>query len=329
MMYFCTLFDSYYIHKGIATYLSLEKVATDFHLYVMAFDRDCYDKLRSLSFMHMTVELLDDFETPDLLAVKSTRNRAEYCWTCSPAICWHFLNKYNLPSITYIDSDLFFISDPKIIFDEIGDRSIAITEHNNVDSSRSGRFCVQFNYFKNDEEGRSSLKWWRDSCVEWCFARFEDGKFGDQRYVERFPERYKSLCIVANRGAGIGPWNMNRYQYTDHSLVFNGREDDFVFFHMHGIKSEFRDDQLILRCIDCLLNDETQRLFFEPYSALLLKVYNKYLGKDLKECKIVRKTKRAILFSKIKHYFRKNPIAQWVYNDLFNVKYSGNEQKQI
>ena len=329
MMNFCTLFDSYYIHKGIATYLSLRRVTDNFHLYVMAFDRDSYEKLNSLGFDNMTVEFVDDFETPDLLEVKLTRNKAEYCWTCGSAITWHFLNKYSLPGITYIDSDLFFLNDPKVVFDEIGNKSIAVTEHNNVDSSMSGRFCVQFNYFKNDEEGRKALKWWRDSCVEWCFDRYEDGKYGDQRYVDQFPQRYKSLCIVKNLGAGIGPWNMNRYQYTNHSLIFNRREDDFVFFHMHGIKSEFNGDQFVLRCVDCRLSDDTQRLFFEPYVKLLLEVYNKYLGRELKSYKIVRKSNKAILFSKIKLRFRTNPIARWIYKDLLGVKYNGNEEKQI
>lgn len=329
MMNYCTLFDSYYIHKGIAAYLSLEKVTKDFHLYVMAFDKDCYDKLKSLGFDKMTVEMVDDFETPDLLAVKPTRNKAEYCWTCGSAITWHFLNKYQLPNITYIDSDLYFMKDPKVVFDEIGDKSIAVTEHNNVDSSMSGRFCVQFMFFKNDEEGRTALKWWRDSCVEWCFDRYEDGKYGDQRYVDQFPDRYNSLCIVKNLGAGIGPWNLNRYEYTNHSLIFQGREYDFVFFHMHGIKSEFNGDRLILKCVDCIVNDETQRLFFDSYAKLLIEVYNKYLCKNLAGYTIVRKSNVAILFSKIKLIFRKNPIAKWIYKDLLRVKYNGNEQKQI
>ena len=329
MMNFCTLFDSYYIHKGIATFLSLESVSKDFHLYVMAFDKDCYEKLKSLSFEHMTVELVDEFETPDLLAVKPTRNKAEYCWTCGSAITWHFLNKYNLPSITYIDSDLFFLNNPQVVFDEIGEKSIAVTEHNNRDSSMSGRFCVQFNYFKNDEEGQTALKWWRDSCVEWCFDRYENGKYGDQRYVDQFQQRYKSLCIVRNLGAGIGPWNMNRYNFTDHTLQFEGREYDFVFFHMHGIKSEFKDDILILRCLDCVVDDQTQKLFFEPYAELLLKVYNNYLGRRLNGYVIVKRTKLSILKSRIKLRFRKNPIAKWIYKDLLGIKYKGNEQKQI
>ncbi len=328
-MNFCTLFDSYYIHKGIATYLSLENVAQDFHLYVMAFDKDCYEMLNSFGFVKMTVELVDDFETPDLLAVKPSRNKAEYCWTCGSAVTWYFLNKYQLPSITYIDSDLFFLSNPKIVFDEIGDKSIAVTEHNNVDSSMSGRFCVQFNYFKNDVEGRTALKWWRDSCVEWCFDRYEDGKFGDQRYVDQFLDRYQSLCIVQNLGVGVGPWNMNRYNYSDHSVIFNGRENDFVFFHMHGIKTEFKGNTLVLRCVDCIINDEIQSLFYEPYVQLLMVVYNKYLGKGFKRYKIKRRAKLSILKSKIKLRFRNNSVAKWIYKDVLGIKYSGNEQKQI
>lgn len=39
MFNFCTLFDSYYLDKGIALYESLEKVCKDFHLYIFCFDK--------------------------------------------------------------------------------------------------------------------------------------------------------------------------------------------------------------------------------------------------------------------------------------------------
>ena len=35
---FCTLFDSYYLDKGLALYLSLKKVCDNFRLYVFCFD---------------------------------------------------------------------------------------------------------------------------------------------------------------------------------------------------------------------------------------------------------------------------------------------------
>lgn len=327
MMNFCTLFDSYYIHKGIAAYLSLERYTDDFHLYVMAFDIDCYNKLKEIGFKNMTVELVDNFETPELLKVKPSRNRAEYCWTCGPSVIDFFMKSYNLENLTYIDADLFFLSSPEVLFKEIGNKDIAITEHNNEDSSISGRFCVQYQYFTNKREGLASLHWWRDRCIEWCFSRYEDGKFGDQRYIEQFPDRYKSLCIIQNRGAGIASWNMNRYDYTNHSVIFEGEEYDFVFFHMHGIRTDIVDSVLQIHCVTCILNDDTKKLFFEPYAKLLMQVYNDYLGKQVKDFVIIERTKLSILYSDIKKIFRGNKLIRKIY---FTFKsYNGLEKKQI
>lgn len=329
MMNFCTLFDSYYIHKGIAMYLSLEKVTDDFTLYVMAFDNETYEKLESIGFQHMIVERLQDFETPELLSVKPTRNKAEYCWTCSPSVTWYFLEKYNLTDITYLDSDLYFMNDPKIIVDEIGDMAIAVTEHNNIDSSASGRFCVQYMYFKNNDEGCKALKWWRDKCIEWCFARYEDGKYGDQAYIESFPIRYKSLCIVQNRGAGIAPWNVMQYSYTDKTLRFNDREDEFIFFHMHGIRTDIKNGFFLMDCHDCIVTDVTERLFYIPYAKIIQDVYAKYLGIKSEGIIIKQRSKIGILWSMIRKPFRHNPIAQLLYYNLLCRRYNGKENKKL
>ena len=50
MMNFCTLFDSYYLDKGLALYSSLEKVSEDFTLYVFCFDEDSYEILKLFTY---------------------------------------------------------------------------------------------------------------------------------------------------------------------------------------------------------------------------------------------------------------------------------------
>ena len=287
-MNFCTYFDSYYLLKGLGLYLSLEQVTEDFHLYVMAFDKNCYDKLQSYKFRHMTVELLSDFETPELLAVKPTRTKAEYCWTAGPSVIYHFLTKYGLDKITYLDSDLFFLADPHIIEEEAGDNSVVITEQNISEeaANRYGRYCVQYITFKNDEDGLGALIWWRDSCIEWCFQIMEPSRYGDQKYLDEFPKRWKNVCVLKNMGAGIAPWNMHRYQYFDNRLLYNGTEWPMVFFHMHGVIVTNKGKKITAKSVDFALSPTVIRLFYEPYALLMKDVFEKYLGQEVSSIKV-------------------------------------------
>lgn len=328
-MNFCTLFDSYYIHKGIALYLSLENVTQDFHLYVMAFDKECYDKLQSLSFKHMTVELVDDFETPELLAVKPTRTKAEYCWTCGPSVIWHFLTKYNLPSLTYLDSDLFFVGNPQIVFDEINDRSIAITEQGISKKSESlyGKYCVQFMFFKNDEEGRAALAWWRDSCIEWCFQRFEEGKYGDQKYLDHFPVKFKSLCIISNYGAGIAPWNMFKYEYKDNTIVYKGQTYPCIFVHMHGLKMTITNSKMLLRSYDDTITQSDRDAYYNKYAELLKTLLNQFFEQHVETYAVEGVSFARRMWYKLRALLRDVKVVQWLYFKVFKQTYQGHGTK--
>jgi hypothetical protein len=315
--------------KGISLYQSLENVTDDFHLYVMAFDRESYEKLKSFSFKHMSVELLDDFETPELIKVKPTRTKAEYCWTCGPSVIWYFMKKYNLSDITYLDSDLFFMADPKVIYDEIGNSSVAITEQGISEESAKqyGRYCVQYMYFKNDEEGCKTLAWWRDKCIEWCYQRFEGDRYGDQKYLDKFPSLSPSLCVISNPSAGIAPWNMNRYKMNGNSIELEGREYPYVFYHMHGITVDIKDSVLTMQSIHHKFSKEQVETFLLPYAELNLEVLNHFYGKKITECKAHGIHGMKSLEYTLRGYLRKNKFVQWIYFTILNKTYQGHGKK--
>ena len=221
MLHFCTLFDSNYLARGLVTYESLMSATEGgAHLYVFAFDDKCYKVLTAMQLPNLTVIPLSEFEDEQLLAIKSTRSRGEYCWTCTSSTIVYCIEKYKLPHCTYIDADMCFYQNPQILIDEKPeDCSVIITEHRYTpayDKSKlSGKYCVQFMYFDNTEGGLTVLKWWRDRCIEWCFNRFEDGKFGDQKYLDDWTTRFKGVHVLQHLGSGLAPWNVQQYDFLD------------------------------------------------------------------------------------------------------------------
>ena len=244
MLNFCTLFDSVYLSRGLALYDSLTRQCEKFHLYVFAFDDVCYYVLKSLNLAQMTVISLMEFEDDALLAVKPARSRAEYCWTCTPSTVLFILNKYHVAYCTYLDSDLYFFSSPQLLFEEMGCNSILITPHRYTlqydQSQKTGIYCVQFVVFKNDERGLNVLNWWRKACLEWCYNRIEKGRFGDQKYLDNWPEIFEGVHVSANLGAGVAPWNMQQYTFSKEEDVIigteiaTGKKFKVVFFHFHS-----------------------------------------------------------------------------------------------
>lgn len=329
MMNFCTYFDSYYMIKGLALYLSLNNITKNSHLYVMAFDKDCFNKLKHLNLENMTVELLDDFVTPELLAVKPTRSRGEYCWTCGPSVIYHFLTKYNLDDITYLDSDLFFMSDPYSIVEEIGNNSVAITEQGISEKNAKiyGKYCVQYMFFRNDKDGLGALTWWKDSCIEWCFQKLEPTRYGDQKYLDEFPLRWNNVHVIRNLGAGIAPWNMDRYTYEENYLSYRLVKYPYIFFHMHGMKIEVIENRLILSSLHGALNTSLIEKIFMPYATILKDALMSYLGYKIDSVVIHDMPLLKKVEYRIRGFIRGSSIVQWLYFDVLKRKDTGHGTK--
>jgi hypothetical protein len=244
--HFCTLFDSNYLSRGLTMYLSLKNTGADFHLYVFAFDDKCLQVLQKMQLPNLTVISLAQFEDAELLRVKPTRTRAEYCWTSTSSTILYCIEQFNLPACTYLDADMFFYTDPAILIDELGDNSVIITEHRytpRYDKTKlSGKYCVQFVTFKNDERGLTVLRWWRNACLEWCYNRHEEGKFGDQKYLDDWATRFEGVHVLQHLGGGLALWNIQQYKAINkrNRLVcqepINGTVFAPVFYHFHYLK---------------------------------------------------------------------------------------------
>lgn len=228
-------------------YESLVKTGTSFHLYIFAFDDLSFEILNKLQLKHATVISLKQFEDEKLLQVKPGRTKAEYCWTCTSSTILYVLENFKVESCTYVDADLFFYQDPKILFDEMGNKSILITEHryppkfNRINTS--GIYCVQFITFLNNNEGLTALRWWRESCIDWCYDRYEDGKFGDQKYLDDWTTRFKGVHVLQHLGGGLASWNVEQWPFVSKKqnlITFKDPKTnntfEAIFYHFHHVR---------------------------------------------------------------------------------------------
>ncbi|RZM01119.1 MAG: glycosyl transferase, partial [Pedobacter sp.] len=193
---------------------------------------------------HATVISLNKFENERLKEVKPGRTESEYCWTCASSSIKYCLDTYRLDHCTYVDADLLFFNDPKVLVEEMGAKSVLITEHRYTpcydQSAMSGTYCVQFMTFKNTTAGIEVLNWWIDACITWCYNRFEDGKFGDQKYLDNWHSSFSTVHVLKHLGGGVAPWNVQQYEFikTDKRIAgvekSTGNKFDLVFYHYHG-----------------------------------------------------------------------------------------------
>lgn len=263
--------------RGLAMHQSLLKHCSAFHLYMFSFDSISFEVLSKLNLPHVTVIGLDEFEDEELLRIKPTRSSSEYCWTCTPTTILYCIQKYHLDNCTYIDADLLFYNDPKVLIDEMGDNSVLITEHRYTpkydQTQTSGKYCVQFVCFKNDKNGMCALNWWRNACIEWCYNRIEDGKFGDQKYLDDWTTRFEGVHELKHIGGGVAPWNVQQYQFKEQDdFLFlkekNGKYMPLVFYHFHGLK--FFIENMVQFCPHAYtLSDFVKTKIYFPYIVLL------------------------------------------------------------
>ena len=321
MLNFCTLYNSNYAAKGLAMYESLCRVCPEFHMYVFAFDDVLADALKRMSLPHVTVVTLTEFEDEELLRVKPTRTAGEYCWTCSSSTIYYCLTHFNLDNCTYIDADLYFFSNPQVLIDEMGDDDVLITEHRYSTpykvQEKAGKYCVQFLTFKNTERGMKVLSWWRERCLEWCYNRMEDGKFGDQKYLDDWTTRFEGVHELQHLGGGVAPWNMQQYVFKKQDIrskkqeiigmeITTGKDFPLVFFHFHNLICWGYGQQKEFHLRHYEMPKSVRELIYKPYMQAQRVAYDEMRKVDAHIDGVATKQARVpVILLYIKHLWKR------------------------
>lgn len=237
-------------------------------------DKASYDILSNMHLPDISLISLQEFEhrNSELLSAKQNRNSLEYYFTCTPSLILYILENFqDVDIITYLDADLFFFSAPDQIYREIGKHSIAIIEHRFPQEikylEKYGIYNVGWLSFRRDNNSLNCLLWWRERCIEWCYDRVENGRFGDQKYLDDWPDRFQGVIVLRHKGANLALWNINNYSIRLDKSGICVDEQPLIFFHFHGLEQ---------------INNWLYRPDFEKYKVklnkfILRRIYGVYI----------------------------------------------------
>lgn len=271
--HYCTYFDHRYLPLGLALHASLLHHGGEFTLWVLALDEEAAAFLDAANLPSLRVVRLTQLEAfdPELKAVESTRTRVEYYFSCSPCMPRYLMEVEGIGEITYLDSDLWFFDSPEIVFDELGDGSVAIVPHRFSGSAakthlKHGRYNVGWLTFRNDADGRACLEWWRAKCLEWCYDRVEPMRYADQKYLDYFEERFRGVRAITHPGTNLAPWNVGNFVLTQDATGVRVAGRPLVFFHFQGLRRVATDTyDSNLASYGACLTPVLRTGVFEPY----------------------------------------------------------------
>lgn len=272
--YLCTVTDIGYLFKVLAQYRSLENTGSDFHIFICCTDHASYRVLTALRLQRCTPLALSQLNDGELFTLQRERKANEFSWTLKSYLMMFLIRDCGAPHVLYCDGDVGFWSDLSVLYADWGDSAIYLCTQRDVDwvERKYGKYQAGILGIRNTDAGIRMLHWWKQKCREWCFAYEDNGRLGDQKYLDDVPPLFGDVKISWNKGINAAPWNTvynNGYAVT----AANGRVtidgDPLVAYHYAciDIYDERRFDLWSLGSIS--IQPVVRRSVYVPYLKLL------------------------------------------------------------
>jgi hypothetical protein len=201
---------------------------------------------------------------PEAPAIKNSLgvvygNHMYFFWGLASFFSYYLLEKKK-ENIVYIDSDIKFYDDIKIIFDKMENKSVCLFRHKHVvRENYDGMFNIGVIVFKNNEKGLNALKWWRDAFYNQQPKHLDT--CGDQKFIEGiFDIIGQENIYIGDKDIGHGaPWNYRFFNYDflldENKIVWGDKKQIFLFNHFSKFKPDF--DNLKFDYVDGNYMDHT------------------------------------------------------------------------
>lgn len=275
---FCVILTKYRLYQGVALCRSLKynMQAADFKMFILCLDNETYEIFSLLNMENVNLVHVNKIEkeNPLLLTKKIQRGKNEYCWTLKPVFLQYIFDQFpKIDRVTYLDADLCFFSDPMTIFHDMPQSDVLLTKHDFPDkysfvANESGKYNSGFISFKRGGVSDECLQWWKEKCFDWCYNKAENGKFGDQKYLDEMSNIFRGVNDVKTPGVNIAPWNHSKYRFSIRDGKFYINNDRLIFYHFCGFRIISQNKIALTVGFD----KEYVSIIYDPYIHVLKEV---------------------------------------------------------
>jgi hypothetical protein len=256
MKHLTALSDQKYLPYGLALIESLYATATiPWTLHYYCVDAASYQTLNRLRLPNVVAYAPETLTSAPLMLPTSPEykltalrqsNFQEFCWTLASVFTRYILNKVACDSVTYVDSDIYFYKDIRLLFEKFGDKHCGIFRHRHFDLAKDyveGHYNVGIVYFRNSTLGRRLLNWWADAVLSRSPSKY--ATCGDQKFLEFFPTVCAPSELYVDEGIGHGAsWQWEIYDLSrlaDGVVIWKGEPQELVFNHFSRFQYNIED----------------------------------------------------------------------------------------
>ncbi|MBY0470296.1 glycosyl transferase [bacterium] len=223
-----------------------------------------FDLIKKINRSNLIPISVEELRSPEVDAVRARTTHGQFCWVSQPLICQYLLKKFDLEIITYLEADSLFFADPKPLFDELGAQSVSLVPHRYTpeydQTEISGKYCVQFNAFRNNAEGQAVLDFWKSECFK--YSKDFPLTYPGQTCLDEWPSRFPGVKELTHIGGGAAPWNIQQYSVTKKDSKIFVNNSELIFFHYHSM-AKYEDGRYELGRYR--LSRETIEFIYKPY----------------------------------------------------------------
>jgi hypothetical protein len=283
-VHIATLFDKNYLIRALAMRDSVLKFYPDANFWFLCLDDESENLINKIGLSQTKATNIGDFGDAELLGTRESRSRAEFAFTAKSAWLNHIANSESINNgdvLMWVDADILFYSSPTSMFDVMEKYSIAITPHKFTNKSEEmekkvGKYNAGLILFKINSNSIKCLSEWRKECIDWCFLRYENGKLGDQMYLNSWMTKYQGVYELPDKGVNLGSWNIRNYklQTRDSGRILVDSAP-LVCYHFHGVNM-YLENNLVFPLPISILNGK----IFEIYASSIGKAFKLALLAD-------------------------------------------------